>query len=473
MNRVQPQAGFFDNVSVYFDEAASFTQHPKGLLDQIKICNSVYSFKFPVRTQQGYQVISGWRAQHSHHKLPVKGGIRYSEDANEDEVKALAALMTYKCAVMDVPFGGAKGAVKINPKNYTLQELEQITRRYTSELIKKNFIGPGVDVPAPDYGTGQREMSWIADTYSAFHPGQIDALACVTGKPVSQGGVRGRLEATGRGVFFGLREVCNHSDDMKQLGLQKGLEGKRIVVQGLGNVGYNAAQFCQQGGAIIIALAEYEGAIYNPKGLDVEAVMKHRKETGSLLNFPGANNLNTREEALELDCDILIPAALENQITEENAHRVKAKILAEAANGPTTARAAEILLRRGVLVIPDIYLNAGGVTVSYFEWLKNLSHVRFGRMGKRFEATSFEKLLRVIEENTGRRLSDSERRTVARGADEIDLVNSGLEESMAVAYDQIRQVWKADSKIPSLRTAAFVGAINKIATCYAELGIFP
>jgi glutamate dehydrogenase (NAD(P)+) len=473
MNTVQAQSGFFDNVSVYFDEAASFTQHPKGLLDQIKICNSVYSFKFPVRTRQGYEVISGWRAQHSHHKLPVKGGIRYSEDANEDEVKALAALMTYKCAVMDVPFGGAKGAVKINPKNYTLQELEQITRRYTSELIKKNFIGPGVDVPAPDYGTGQREMSWIADTYSAFHPGQIDALACVTGKSVSQGGVRGRLEATGRGVYFGLREVCNHADDMMQLGLEKGLEGKRIVVQGLGNVGYNAAQFCQQGGAIIIALAEYEGAIHNPKGLDVEAVMKHRKETGSLLNFPGATNLNKRENALELDCDILIPAALENQITEENAGGVKAKILAEAANGPTTARAAEILLRRGVLVIPDIYLNAGGVTVSYFEWLKNLSHVRFGRMGKRFEATSNEKLLRVIEENTGRRLSDSERRTVARGADEIDLVNSGLEESMAVAYDQIREVWKADSKIPSLRTAAFIGAINKIALCYSELGIFP
>ena len=473
MITVKTQSGFFDNVSVYFDEAASFTQHPKGLLDQIKICNSVYSFKFPVRTRQGYEVISGWRAQHSHHKLPVKGGIRYSEDANEDEVKALAALMTYKCAVMDVPFGGAKGAVKINPKNYTLQELEQITRRYTSELIKKNFIGPGVDVPALDYGTGQREMSWIADTYSAFHPGQIDALACVTGKPVSQGGVRGRLEATGRGVFFGLREVCNHADDMMQLGLEKGLEGKRIVIQGLGNVGYNAAQFCQQGGAIIIALAEYEGAIHNPKGLDVEAVMKHRKETGSLLNFPGATNLNRREDALELDCDILIPAALENQITEENAGRVKAKILAEAANGPTTARAAEILLRRGVLVIPDIYLNAGGVTVSYFEWLKNLSHVRFGRMGKRFEATSFEKLLRVIEENTGRKLSDSERRTVARGADEIDLVNSGLEESMAVAYAQIREVWKADSRIPSLRTAAFIGAINKIATCYAELGIFP
>jgi glutamate dehydrogenase (NAD(P)+) len=473
MNAAQPQSGFFDNVSVYFDEAAAFTQHPKGLLDQIKVCNSVYSFKFPVRTRQGYEVISGWRAQHSHHKLPVKGGIRYSEDANEDEVKALAALMTYKCAVMEVPFGGAKGAVKINPKNYSVEELEQITRRYTSELIKKNFIGPGVDVPAPDYGTGQREMSWIADTYSAFHPGQIDALACVTGKPVSQGGVRGRLEATGRGVFFGLREACSHEDDMTQLGLEKGLEGKRIVVQGLGNVGYNAAQFCQQGGAIIMALAEYEGAIHRPQGLDIEAVMKHRKETGSLLDFPGATNLGSREEALELDCDILIPAALENQVTEANAGRIKAKILAEAANGPTTAGAAEILLRKGVLVIPDIYLNAGGVTVSYFEWLKNLSHVRFGRMGKRFEQTSAENLLRVIEENTGRRLSDAERRTVVRGADEIDLVNSGLEESMAVAYNQIREIWKSDSQIQGLRTAAFIGAINKIATCYAELGIFP
>lgn len=469
----QSQSSFFDNVSIYFDQAASFTQYPKGLLDQIKVCNSVYSFKFPVRTSSGYEVISGWRAQHSHHKLPVKGGIRYSDDANEDEVKALAALMTYKCAVMDVPFGGAKGAVKINPKNYTVEELEQITRRYTSELIKKNFIGPGVDVPAPDYGTGQREMSWIVDTYSAFHPGQIDALACVTGKPVSQGGVRGRLEATGRGVFFGLREVCSHSDDMREVGLEKGLDGKRIVVQGLGNVGYNAARFCQQGGGLIIALAEYEGAIYNANGLDVDAVMKHRKEAGSLLDFPGATNLNTREEALELECDILIPAALENQITEENAGRVRAKILAEAANGPTTAAAAEILRSKGVLIIPDIYLNAGGVTVSYFEWLKNLSHVRFGRMGKRFEQTSFENLLRVVEESTGRRLSDAERKGVARGADEIDLVNSGLEESMAIAYNQIREVWKSDSRIPSLRTAAFISAINKIAVCYAELGIFP
>lgn len=473
MNTAQSHPVFFDNVSVYFDQAAAFTEHPKGLLDQIKVCNSVYSFQFPVRTRRGYEVISGWRVQHSHHKLPVKGGIRYSVDVNEDEVKALAALMTYKCAVMDVPFGGAKGAVKINPKDYTVEELEQITRRYTSELIKKNFIGPGVDVPAPDYGTGQREMAWIADTYATFNPGQIDALACVTGKPVTQGGVRGRLEATGRGVSFGLREACSHRDDMKRLGLDKGLEGKRVVVQGLGNVGYHAAKFCQQGGAVIIGLAEYEGAIHNPKGLDVEAVMKHRKETGSLLNFPGATNLGSREEALELECDILIPAALENQITEENAPRVRARIVAEAANGPVTAEAERILLRNNVLVIPDIYLNAGGVTVSYFEWLKNLSHVRFGRMGKRFEQTTFGNLLSVVEETTGRKLSDAERKTIVRGADEIDLVNSGLEESMAVAYQQVREIWKTDSRIPGLRTAAFIGAINKIATCYAELGIFP
>ena len=464
---------FFQTVSLYFDRAAELTDHPEGILEQIKQCNSVYSFQFPVRTGRGLEVISGWRVQHSHHKLPVKGGIRFSEHANEDEVKALAALMTYKCAVMDVPFGGAKGGVQINPKNYTTEELEQITRRYTAELIKKNFIGPGTDVPAPDYGTGAREMSWIVDTYAAFHPGQIDALGCVTGKPVSQGGVRGRAEATGRGVFYGLLEACSYEEDMRELGLTKGLEGKRIVVQGLGNVGYYAALFCQQHGAIITGLAEYEGGIYNPNGLDVDAVVKHRKETGSILGFPGAENLASREAALELECDILIPAALENQITEENAGRIKAKIVAEAANGPTTFAAEDILAKKGVMVIPDIYLNAGGVTVSYFEWLKNLSHVRFGRMGKRFEQTTYENLLRVVEDTTGRQLTADEIRAVARGADEIDLVNSGLQETMVTAYQQIREIWRSNPKVTSLRTAAFVNAIDKVARCYDELGVCP
>ena len=467
------KSSLLENVSAYFDQAAALTEHPKGLLDQIKTCNSIYCVQFPFRTQRGYEVIKGWRAQHSHHKLPVKGGIRYSADANEDEVVALASLMTYKCAVMDIPFGGAKGAVKIDPKNYTDEELERITRRYTAELIKKNFIGPGLDVPAPDYGTGQREMAWVADTYVAFYPGQIDALACVTGKSVSQGGVSGRLEATGRGVCFALTEILSHVEDMKHIGLTPGLEDKSIVVQGLGNVGYHAALFCRLSGARIVGVAEYEGAIFNSDGLDIEALMKHRKETGSILNFPGARNLAHREEALEFECDILIPAALENQITEENAPRVRARIVAEAANGPTTAAAERILEQKNVLVIPDIYMNAGGVTVSYFEWLKNLFHVRFGRMGKRFEQKNLENVLGVIEATTGKKLSAEQRKQVARGADEIDIVNSGLEETMVVAYREIHQIWKSDARIQRLRTAAFISAINRIALAYHELGIFP
>lgn len=472
-NHARTHQSLLENVTSYFDRAAACTEYPKGLLDQIKTCNSIYSFTFPVRTTRGIEVIDGWRAEHSHHKLPVKGGIRFSEQVDEGEVVALASLMTYKCAVMDVPFGGAKGAVKIDPKKYSSAELEQITRRYTAELIRKNFIGPGVDVPAPDYGTGAREMAWIADTYSAFHPGQIDSLACVTGKTVSQGGIRGRLEATGRGVYLGLRQVCDRDDDMKRLGLTPGLDGKRIVVQGLGNVGYYTAQFCQTGGAVIVGLVECEGAIHDPKGLDIAAVMRHRRETGSILGIPGATDLARREDGLELDCDILIPAALENQITEGNAPRVRAKIVAEAANGPTTTAAEEILEKRGVLVVPDIYLNAGGVTVSYFEWLKNLSHIRFGRMGKRFEQRAFENVLGIIEESTGRSLPDEARKIIARGADEIDLVNSGLENTMAEAFEQIHEIWRSRADVETLRTAAFVSAIQKIATSYAELGIFP
>jgi glutamate dehydrogenase (NAD(P)+) len=464
---------FFETVNLHFEKAAALTDCPRGLLEQIKGCNSVYAVQFPVRTERGYEVISAWRVQHSQHRLPVKGGIRYAPEVNEDEVKALAALMTYKCAVVDVPFGGAKGGVKVDTRKCSAEELEQITRRYTAELIKKNFIGPGVDVPAPDYGTGPREMAWIADTYAAFNPGQIDALACVTGKPVTQGGIRGRIEATGRGVYFGLREACDQAEDMKTLGLSRGLEGKRVVVQGLGNVGYHSAKFCQEGGCVIIALAERDGAIVRPEGLDVEAVARHVKETGSILNFPGAKNLLPTSAALELECDILIPAALENQVTAENAPRMKAKIVGEAANGPTTAQAETVLQAKGVLIIPDIYLNAGGVTVSYFEWVKNLSHVRFGRVGKRFEEAAFDRMLTAVEKATGRLFSEAERRRIARGADEVDLVNSGLEETMIGAYHQIRDLWKRHARTADLRTAAFLNAINKIARSYMELGVFP
>ncbi|HET9529619.1 MAG TPA: Glu/Leu/Phe/Val dehydrogenase [Blastocatellia bacterium] len=464
---------FFDNVIQSFDQAAAFTNYPKGLLDQIKQCNSIYRFDFPLRQPDGQiEVISAWRIEHSHHKLPVKGGIRYSPDVNEDEVKALAALMTYKCAIVNVPYGGAKGGVQIDPRNYSVEQLERITRRYTHELIKKNFIGPGIDVPAPDYGTGEREMAWIVDTYLALNPGQIDGLACVTGKPVTQGGIRGRREATGRGLSYALREACAQVDDMKALGLSTGIEGKRLVIQGLGNVGYHTAKFCRESGAVIVAIAEREGAIFNAAGLDEHAVFQHRSETGSILNFPGATNIANPANALELECDVLVPAALENQITEGNAPRIKARVILEGANGPTTREAEDILQKRGVLIIPDLYANAGGVTVSYFEWIKNLSHVRFGRMGKRYDEAAGRNMLRAIEVATGHNFSDSERSIIARGADELDLVNSGLEETMVGAYQEILEI-RRQRRISNLRTAAFVNAIDKVARSYMELGVFP
>jgi glutamate dehydrogenase (NAD(P)+) len=461
-------------VSAQFDKAANLLDLPEGLLQQIKACNAVYRMEFPVRFGSKYEIFHGWRAEHSHHKKPVKGGIRYSEFVNQDEVMALAALMTYKCAIVNVPFGGAKGGIKLNPKKYTVDQLERITRRYTAELIAKGFIGPGTDVPAPDYGTGEREMAWMADTFDAFHPGQIDNLACVTGKPVSQGGIRGRREATGRGIVFGLREACRVAEDMKKLKLSTGLEGKTVIVQGLGNVGYHAALILQEDeGAKIIGIAEYEGGIYNSKGLRVKEVFEHRRKTGSILNFRGAKNFANSRQLLEMECDILLPAALENQITLENADRINCKILAEGANGPVTTLAEEILLKKKVMIIPDIYLNAGGVTVSYFEWLKNLSHVRFGRMEKRREEKSVSELLDVFEKLAGKEIPTSIRKRLTFGPNEIDLVNSGLEETMSEAYQEVYNARKTMRGVNDLRTAAYAVAIQKVATSYMQLGIFP
>jgi glutamate dehydrogenase (NAD(P)+) len=464
---------FFQSVERNFDRASKFTQYDAGILEQIKACNSIYSMKFPVRIGDKVEVIEAYRVQHSHHKLPVKGGIRYSMDVNQDEVMALAALMTYKCAIVNVPFGGAKGGIKINPKALTPYDLEKITRRYTAELVKKNFIGPGIDVPAPDYGTGPREMSWIVDTYMSLRPGEIDAAGCVTGKPVTQGGVRGRTEATGLGVYYGVRELVNDADMMKRVKLTTGMSDKRVVVQGLGNVGYHAAKYFMTGGATIVALAEYEGAIYNPKGLDVEAVVAHRKKTGSILGFPGAKDMKKSAQALEVDCDILVPAALENVINGDNAPRIKAKIIAEAANGPLTPEADAVFAKKGVIVVPDMYINAGGVTVSYFEWLKNLSHVRYGRLEKRFEETTNRNIVSKVEEMTGKKLSTKEKEMLVHGPDEVDLVHSGLEDTMIGSYHEIKESWLSSKKIEDMRTAAFVSAINKIGVSYTELGIFP
>jgi len=464
---------FFGAVEKSFDKAAKFTNWDPGTLEQIKQCNAVYRMHFPVKIGDKIEVIKAYRVQHSHHKLPCKGGIRFSLSVNLDEVMALAALMTYKCAIVNVPFAGAKGGITIDPKKYTPYELEKITRRYTAELIKKNFIGPGIDVPAPDYGTGEREMAWIADTYASMRPGEIDSLGCVTGKPVTQGGVRGRKEATGLGVFYGIREVCNMPEIMGKLGLEIGVEGKTVVVQGLGNVGYHAAKFFREGGSKVISLAEHDGAVYNANGLNEEEVFQHKKKTGSILNFPGAKNIATSAEALELECDILIPAALENVINGENAPRIKAKMIGEAANGPLTPEADEIFAKKGVVVIPDMYLNAGGVTVSYFEWLKNLSHVRYGRMEKRFTENQNRQMLELTENFTGKTVSEKVRDEIVHGPDEVDLVRSGLEETMIAATREIMDAWKANPAIPDMRTAAYLVAINKVGVSYAELGIFP
>lgn len=474
MSNTSKHLSFFESVNRNFDRAAAHTSIPKGLLEQIKVCNAVYEMTFPVKIGNTYQVIEAFRVQHSHHRLPTKGGIRFSHMVNRDEVMALAALMSYKCALVDVPFGGAKGGVKISPRKYSEEQLEKITRRYTTELIRKNFIGPGLDVPAPDYGTGSREMAWILDTYQTFNHGEIDAAACVTGKPESQNGIKGRTEATGRGVYYGIRQFLSYADDAKALGLTPGIGGKTMVIQGLGNVGSYSGSISQDEGDVkIIGISEIEGTIVSDKGINIEKLLKYRKDKGSILGFPGTKTLPDRNDWVAIECDILVPAALENQITTENAKKVKAKIIAEAANGPVTSEAADILAKKGIVILPDMYLNAGGVTVSYFEWLKNLSHMRFGRMEKRFQENSLNNLLSTVERLTGKNVGTREKDVLTHGADEIDLVRSGLEDTMVNAYDEIREILKRKKNIEDLRSAAFVCALNKISGDYIRLGIFP
>ena len=465
---------FSEQVNRYFDVAAAYTKHDITLLAQIRACNFVGRFAFPVQLDNGHiEVVHAWRAQHSNHKMPTKGGIRFAPDVNEDEVIALASLMTYKCAIVNVPFGGAKGGIAIDRKKYSPRELERITRRFIYELHRKNFIGPGIDVPAPDFGTGPTEMAWIADTYQSLNNNELNSMAAVTGKPIELGGIRGRTEATGLGVFYGVREACCNEQDMKRIGLSTGVEGKTVVIQGFGNVGFHTAKFFHEHGAKVIAIGELSGSVYNANGIDPKSLDEYRKQTGVLAGAPNTQLLSADSNVLELECDILIPAALENVITTANAARIKAKNIGEAANGPTTADANDILVKKNVLIIPDAYLNAGGVTVSYFEWLKNLSHVRFGRLEKRFEEMAFRRLLSAVENATEQKFNQEMIKAYSRGADEQDLVRSGLEETMAGAYNEVREIQLRLGGKVDLRTAAFVSAIDKIALCYAELGIFP
>jgi glutamate dehydrogenase (NAD(P)+) len=465
---------FHESVSHYFDAAAAYSNLDTGLIDQVRCCNSAYRMRFPVRRDDGsIQVIEAFRAEHSHHRQPTKGGIRFSPCVTMDETIALAALMTYKCAVVGVPFGGAKGGVCIDPNTASEGFRERVTRRYTAELIRKNFIGPEIDVPAPDYGTGEQEMGWIADTYKNLKVNSGDAYACVTGKPLSMHGIPGRKQATGLGVYFGIRSCVEEADDMQSLGLTTGIAGKRIIVQGLGNVGYHAAWFLQtEGKAIITGIIEREGAIFNPEGLDVAEVFRYRQSSRTILKFPGAESIENGTSLLERECDILIPAALEHQITAENAPRIQAQIIAEAANGPVDYEADMLLRKRGVMMIPDLYLNAGGVTVSYFEWLKNRAGVSFDRMISRHEELVKRELIAAIEEMTGLKMPTDQLPRLINGPSEEELVRAALEQSMIRAYQNLRRIWK-ERNLPDLRTAAFLLALERVAESYKHHGIFP
>lgn len=466
---IDAEPRFLECFKTFFEKAAALTNLKPGTINNMKECNVVLRVEFPIKNEHGdIDIITGYRAQHSHHRVPCKGGIRYSPEVDLQEVMALASLMTYKCAVVDVPFGGAKGGVRIDPKKYTIAQREKITRSYALLLCQKNFIGPGLDVPAPDMGTGEQEMSWIKDTYQAFNTNDVDSMACVTGKPISAGGIRGRTEATGLGVFYGIREFLTYDEVLQKTGLTPGIRGKKIVIQGFGNVGYWGAKFFEQAGAKVVAVAEVNGAVYNPEGLNVDALLKYKLQHGTFIDFPGAQNIHDSSAALELECDILIPAALEKQIHVGNAHKIKAKIIGEAANGPMTPRGDQILLDKGVVIIPDLLLNAGGVTVSYFEWLKNLSHVRFGRLNKKWEESSKRMLVDFIENTVNRKLGDAERNLVIHGADEVDIVRSGLDDTMTNACAETRK--SAMEKNTDYRTAALYNAIMKIKAVYESSG---
>lgn len=465
---------FLESVDIYYDRAAAIASVSPDILAQIKACNNIIRVQFPLKTANGtVELIEAFRAQHSHHRLPVKGGIRMAPNVDSEETQALAALMTFKCAVVDVPFGGAKGGIKIDPRKYSTYEKEAVVRRYVYELIKKNFIGPAIDVPAPDYGTGPQEMAWIKDTYVGYRPDDISGLACVTGKPLEEGGIRGRTQATGLGVFYCVREFLNDEKLTSKINLTPGVRGKTFIVQGFGNVGRHSAEFLHKAGGKVVAIAEYNGGIVDEtgRGLDIAALRLHHAKTGSILGFQGSSTVEDSNSVLELPCDVLVPAALEAQITSANASRIKAKVIAEAANGPVTPPGEAILEGKGVIILPDLLLNAGGVTVSYFEWLRNLNHIRFGRMSRRMEAKRQARLVEALETVNAIKFDPSMRKELIHGHTEEDFVESGLEETMVTSWEAVRNT--AEAKGCSFRTAAYLLAIEKIATSYRVSGIFP
>ena len=470
------EPSFRDSVDIMFNRAVALLDLPPGLSEKIRVCNATYTVRFGVRLRGEIRTFTGYRAVHSEHMEPVKGGIRYSLGVNQDEVEALAALMTYKCALVDAPYGGSKGGLCIDPLEYDEHELEQITRRFAYELIKRDLINPSQNVPAPDMGTGEREMAWIADQYQRMNTTDINGRACVTGKPVIGGGIQGRTEATGRGVQYALQEFFRHPEDIKSAGLTGKLDGKSIILQGLGNVGYHAAKFLsEEDGARITGVIERDGAVSNSDGLEIEALKLWVAENGGVKDFPGASYISDGASVLEADCDILIPAALEGVIHRENAGGIQARLIVEAANGPVTASADMILRERGIVIIPDMYANAGGVTVSYFEWVKNLSHIRFGRMERRREEARnqliVEELERLSSSDIGWQLTPDFKMKYLKGATELELVRSGLDDTMRGAYNDMAEVWRRRSDVPDMRTAAYLVSIGKVAGAYTAKGL--
>lgn len=471
------EPSFRESVDIMFSRAVALMDLPPGLEEKIRVCNATYTVRFGVRLRGQIQTFTGYRSVHSEHMEPVKGGIRYSLGVNQDEVEALAALMTYKCSLVEAPFGGSKGGLCIDPREYDEQELELITRRFAYELAKRDLIHPSQNVPAPDMGTGEREMAWIADQYARMNTTDINSKACVTGKPINAGGIQGRTEATGRGVQYALHEFFRHPTDMKAAGLTGSLDGKRVIVQGLGNVGYHAAKFLQEeDGCLVTGIIERDGALFNPDGLDVEKIRGWLMKHGGIAGYPDATHFEDGGKVMEEECDILIPAALEGVINLGNAARIKAPLIIEAANGPVTAGADEILQKKGTVIIPDMYANAGGVTVSYFEWVKNLSHIRFGRMQRRQEEARHQLVVDELERLSSEKdlnwnLSPNFKDKYLRGAGELELVRSGLDDTMRTAYQSMREVWHSRSDVPDLRTAAYLVAIGKVAASYRAKGL--
>ena len=475
---VAGEPSFRASVDMMFTRAVGLMDLSPGLQEKIRVCNSTYTVRFGVRLRGEIKTFTGYRSVHSEHMEPVKGGIRYAMSVNQDEVEALAALMTYKCALVETPFGGSKGGLCIDPREWDVHELEQITRRFAYELIKRDLIHPAQNVPAPDMGTGEREMAWIADQYARMNTTDINAKACVTGKPPHAGGIQGRVEATGRGVQYALREFFRHPEDKAAAHLSGDLDGKRIVVQGLGNVGYHAAKFLsEEDGAKIIAIIERDGALVDDAGLDIEDIRVWMAGNGgSIKGYPRATFVVDGAAVLEMACDILIPAALEGVIHLGNAARIKAPLIIEAANGPITYGADEILRAKGVVIVPDMYANAGGVTVSYFEWVKNLSHIRFGRMQRRAEEARSHALVEELErlsaaQGLGWTLSPEFKRKFEQGSDELALVRSGLDDTMRTAYQAMREVWHGRTDVTDLRVAAYIVSIGRIAATYKSKGL--